>query len=70
MCLSDTFERAFADLGVRLFSYELVWASKHPIANVPGYNTTTDNIDALCRYFECTPCELLGYVAEPPQQKG
>jgi len=29
------------------------------IANVPGYNTNTDAIDALCRYFECTPGELL-----------
>ncbi len=29
------------------------------IANIPGYNTSTDNIDALCRYFECGPAELL-----------
>ena len=34
------------------------------IANIPGYNTNTDAIDALCKYFECTPCELLLYVEE------
>ena len=45
-------------------------ATLNRIANVPGYNTTTDNLDALCRYFECTPCELLEYVADPPRQKG
>ena len=32
------------------------------IANTPGYNTNTDIVDALCKYFECTPCELLSYV--------
>lgn len=31
------------------------------IANVPGYNTNTDTIDALCKYFECTPGDLLKY---------
>ncbi len=31
------------------------------ISNVPGYNATTDAVDALCAYFECTPCELLSY---------
>lgn len=32
------------------------------IVNIPGYNTNTDTIDALCRYFECTPGELLQQV--------
>lgn len=41
-------------------------ATINRIANKPGYNTTTDNIDALCRYFACTPCELLEYVVKPP----
>ena len=38
------------------------------IANIPGYNTNTDAIDALCRYFDCTPGELLVRVADdkPP----
>jgi putative transcriptional regulator len=31
------------------------------IANVPGYNTSTDNIDALCRYFDCSPGDLIEY---------
>jgi len=31
------------------------------IANIQGYNTNTDTIDTLCKYFECTPCELLEY---------
>lgn len=29
------------------------------IANVPGYNTNTDTINALCRYFQCEISELL-----------
>ena len=32
------------------------------IANVPGYNTNTDTIDTLCKYFACTPEELLLYI--------
>jgi putative transcriptional regulator len=30
------------------------------VANVKGYNTTTDNLDKLCRYFCCE----LGALAE------
>ena len=29
------------------------------ISNIPGYNTNTDTLNALCRYFECGPGELL-----------
>jgi putative transcriptional regulator len=29
------------------------------ISNIPGYNTNTDTLNALCRYFDCTPGELL-----------
>jgi len=29
------------------------------IANIPGYNTNTDTIDLLCKYFDCEPGELL-----------
>ncbi|WP_111745671.1 helix-turn-helix domain-containing protein [Salinisphaera orenii] len=32
------------------------------IANTPGYNTNTDAINALCKYFECLPGDLLQYV--------
>lgn len=34
------------------------------IANVPGYNTNTQTIDRLCRYFECSPGHLLEYVSD------
>jgi putative transcriptional regulator len=34
------------------------------IANIPGYNTNTDAIDALCKYFECEPGDLLVRVAD------
>lgn len=42
-------------------------ATLNRIANTPGYNTNTDNLDALCKYFACSPCELLEYVASPPK---
>lgn len=34
------------------------------IANVPGYNTNTDTIDALCKYFGCGLEELLEFHQE------
>lgn len=41
------------------------------ILNVPGYNTNTETIDALCRYLGCTPCDLLELVpSEKPGPKG
>ena len=35
------------------------------LSSTPGYVTTTDTVEALCRYFECTPCELMVLVEEP-----
>ena len=32
------------------------------LANQRGYNTTTQNIDKLCEYFECEIQELVEYV--------
>lgn len=32
------------------------------ISAVRGYNTTTDNIDKLCRYFGCAVGDLIEYV--------
>ena len=29
------------------------------ISNIPGYNTNTDTLNILCRYFDCAPGELL-----------
>ncbi len=34
------------------------------ILNTAGYNTNTDTIDSLCRYFECQPGDLLQFVDE------
>ena len=32
------------------------------IANTRGYNTTTDNLDKLCSYFNCQLGELAEFV--------
>ena len=32
------------------------------IANIPGYNTNTDTIDALCKYFGCEIKDLVERV--------
>ncbi len=29
------------------------------VSNIPGYNTNTNTLNTLCRYFECGPGELL-----------
>lgn len=34
------------------------------IAGQRGYNTTTDNIDKLCRYFGCKVSDLVEYVPD------
>jgi len=39
------------------------------IAGQRGYNTTTENIDKLCRYFSCQVGNLLEYVADEVIQK-
>jgi putative transcriptional regulator len=36
------------------------------IANVPGYVTSTETVETLCRYFGCTPGDLLVLVEEQP----
>lgn len=32
------------------------------IANTRSYNTTTDNIDRLCEFFECQVGDLMQYL--------
>ena len=32
------------------------------ISGQRGYNTTTDNIDKLCRYFSCSVDKLMEYI--------
>ena len=39
------------------------------IAGQRGYNTTTENIDKLCRYFSCQVKNLLEYVADEDIQE-
>jgi DNA-binding Xre family transcriptional regulator len=34
------------------------------IANKKGYNTTTDNLDRLCRFFGCRVEQLVEYVSD------
>jgi putative transcriptional regulator len=34
------------------------------IANIPGYNTNTDTLNSLCRYFGCVPGDLLEFRDE------
>ncbi len=36
------------------------------IANKPGANVTTDNLDRLCQYFRCRLDELVEYVEDIP----
>ncbi len=33
--------------------------------NTRGYNTTVENLDRLCQFFQCSLCELAEYVALP-----
>ena len=39
------------------------------VANVPGYRMGTDVIEALCRYLNCAPGDLLELVDELPAQE-
>ncbi len=34
------------------------------IAGTKGYNTTTDNLDLLCEFFNCSMGELLVHIPE------
>lgn len=34
------------------------------ISSVRGYNTTTDNVDRLCRFFACSVDKLMEYVPD------
>lgn len=44
-------------------------ATLNRIANTPGYNTTTNNLDALCAYLQCSPGELLEFVEVSPRKQ-
>lgn len=36
------------------------------MVNLRGYNSTTDNIDLLCKFFECKVEDLMVYVPDEP----
>lgn len=40
------------------------------IANHRSYSTVTDNVDALCAYFDCDVGELMEYVREEGVNSG
>ena len=37
-------------------------ATLNRITNIVGYNTNTDTIDLLCKYFQCELCELCEFI--------
>jgi len=39
------------------------------IASKKGYNTSSENIEKLCQYFECTPDDLMTIVPDPNPSK-
>ncbi len=50
-----TFEEVSAATGVNRTTLS-------KMANQRGYNTTTDNLDGLCRYFDCKLGDLAEYL--------
>jgi DNA-binding Xre family transcriptional regulator len=45
-------------------------ATLSKIASQRGYNTTTDNLDKLCRFFGCPRAEIAEYVADEVVLRG
>ncbi len=39
-------------------------ATLSKIANEPGYNTGTDNLNRLCKYFECAIGDIVEYIPD------
>ncbi|MEN8719225.1 MAG: helix-turn-helix transcriptional regulator [Oceanococcaceae bacterium] len=42
-------------------------ATLSKIANEPGYNTGTDNLNRLCKYFACGIGEIVEYIPDPDE---
>ena len=40
------------------------------MVNQRGYNTVTDNLDRLCRYFKCSLAQLAEYVQDEDSRSG
>ena len=43
-------------------------ATLNRVVNTPGYNTNTDTINALCKYFECGPGKLMEYIPDEEEK--
>lgn len=43
-------------------------ATLNRIVNTQGFKTNTDAINALCHYFECTPCDLIEYTPDDDEK--
>lgn len=39
------------------------------ISNQINYNTTTENLEKLCAYFECSVCDLAEYICDEEKQE-
>lgn len=39
------------------------------IASKRGYITNSENIEKLCKYFECTPDKFMTILPDPPETK-
>lgn len=37
--------------------------------NTPGYNATTDNLNLLCKYFNCQVGDLITYIPDDALEK-
>ncbi len=57
-------ERSRITIGDVVENTGLSRATLTRILNLPGYNVRLDAVDALCRYLQCQPGDLLEYVEE------
>ena len=39
------------------------------MASKRGYNTSSENIEKLCKCFECTPDQFMTIIPDPPEKK-
>lgn len=69
--LGSMLERASFEAGRRITMEDVIEGTGlsrttlKRMANLVGYNAELSAIDALCRYFECQPGDLLEYVSQP-----
>ncbi len=56
-----TFEEVASETGIHRTTLS-------KIANHRNYNTTTDNIDKLCKLFKCAIGDLMEYIDDPDSE--